>query len=325
MAQQSIAQPQFSRQGGALPRPGKTRSEPFSKVFARNWLLYLLLILPLLLILVLRIYPLWGISIAFVDFNPVKGIAGSVWVGLEHFQNMFSQPKMLELIRNTLLISMGKIFLGEITGLAFAILLYEIQFPPYKRLIQTVATFPHFFSWVIVGSMVLLILGSKGPVNQVLGSLGLDRVRFLSDNSTFLYTLIGSDVWKEFGWNSVIYLAALTQINPELLEAAAVDGAGRGRRLWHIILPGILPAFVFMLVLGFGNILDAGFDQVLVLYNPAVYQMGDILDTYVYRMGLTNSQFEIATVVGVVKAFVGFGAMMIANWVSLKTTHRSII
>ena len=287
-------------------------------------MLYLLLLPPLLLILFLRVYPLWGISIAFVDYNPVKGIAGSPWVALDHFKEMFRRPEMIQLIRNTLVISLGKIFLGEIAGLCFALLLYEIQFPPYRRLVQTVATFPHFFSWVIVGSMALMILGSNGLVNHGLMALGLDRVRFLADKMTFPYTLIASDVWKEFGWSSVIYLAALTQINPEQIEAAAVDGAGRGGRIWYVVLPGILPVFIFMLVLGFGNILDAGMDQVLVLYNPAVYATGDILDTYVYRMGLVNSKFEIATVVGVVKGVVGIAAILIANWVSLKVTGRSL-
>jgi putative aldouronate transport system permease protein len=294
-------------------------------MWQQNWLLYALLIPAALLILLLKIYPLWGISIAFVDFNPVKGVGASEWVGLKNFIDVFNRPDMGNLIRNTLLISIGKIVLGEIAGLAFALLLYEVQFPPYRRLIQTVATFPHFFSWVIIGSMALMILGSNGYVNQTLGTLGIDRIRFLADKNVFPLTLIGSDVWKEFGWSAVIYLAALTQIHSDLLEAAAVDGAGRGARLWHIILPGVLPVFVFMLVLGFGSVLDAGMDQVLVLYNPAVYATGDILDTYVYRMGLVNSKFEIATVVGIVKAFVGLAAILLANWVSVKVTRRSIL
>ena len=322
MAQDSLAHAKVPQARGVNIRQNSRVS--FRKVWQQNWMLYLLLLPPLLLILFLRVYPLWGISIAFLDYNPVKGVSGSVWVGFDNFVEMFRRPEMFQLIRNTLVISLGKIFLGELAGLAFALLLYEVQFPPYRRLIQTVATFPHFFSWVIVGSIALMILGSNGLVNQGLKELGLDRVRFLADKAIFPLTLIGSEIWKEFGWSSVIYLAALTQIHPDLLEAAAVDGAGRGSRIWHIVLPEVLPVFIFMLVLGFGNILDAGLEQVLVLYNPAVYATGDILDTYVYRMGLVNSKFEIATVVGVVKAVVGFAAIIGANWVSGKVTNRSI-
>jgi putative aldouronate transport system permease protein len=321
MAEHSLAQDTLV----SLTAAGTRQKGSWRNSLRQHWMLYLLLLGPLIIILLMRVYPLWGVSIAFLDYNPVKGVAGSKWVGLANFQTIFGQPKMVELIRNTLFISLGKIILGEIAGLAFALLLYEVQFPPYRRLVQTLATFPHFFSWVIVGSMALLILGSNGLLNQGLAAVGLEKVRFLADNRTFPYTLIFSDVWKEFGWSSVIYLAALTQIHPDLLEAAAVDGAGRGGRMWNIILPGVLPAFIFMLVLGFGNILEAGFDQVLVMYNPAVYKSGDILDTYVYRMGLINAKYEIATVVGVVKAFVGFAAIMLGNWVSQKTTHRSIL
>jgi putative aldouronate transport system permease protein len=319
MTQTSLTQAPSHPLQAARPSPAA-----WQKVLRQNWMLYSLLLIPLLLIVLLRVYPLWGISIAFVNYNPVKGITGSQWVGLKHFQAMFSQPKMLELIRNTLFISVGKILLGELAGLAFALLLYEVQFPPYKKLVQTVATFPHFFSWVIVGSMALMILGSNGLVNQGLALLGVDRVRFLADNNTFPYTLIFSDTWKEFGWSAVIYLAALTQIHADLLEAAAVDGAGRGARLWNIVLPAIIPTFIFMLVLGFGNILDAGFDQVLVMYNPSVYRSGDILDTYVYRMGLVQTKFEIATVVGTVKAFVGFAAILIANSAAKRATGQGI-
>jgi putative aldouronate transport system permease protein len=245
-------------------------------------------------------------------------LSGSEWVAWKNFQEVFRRPETINLVRNTVVIALGKITLEEVAGLAFALLLYEVRFPLYRRFAQVVTTFPHFFSWVIVGTMALSLLGATGAVNGMFASVGLPAVRFLADKRVFPYTLVFSDVWKEFGWSAVVYLAALTQINPELLEAAAVDGAGRGGRLWRIVLPGVLPVFVFMVAIGMGGILDAGFEQVLVLYNPAVYSTGDILDTYVYRMGLVNFKFEIATVVGVVKAVVGFVAIMTANWVSGK-------
>ena len=295
-------------------RPGQGPSS--GKARQRHRLLYLLLLPAAAALILFRVYPLWGIAIAFVDYNPVKGLSGSEWVAWKNFQDVFRRPEMLNLVRNTVVIALSKILLEEVAGLGFALLLYEVRFPLYRRFAQVVTTFPHFFSWVIVGTMALSLLGASGVVNGMFASLGLPAVRFLADKRVFPYTLIFSDVWKEFGWSAVVYLAALTQINPELLEAAAVDGAGRGARLWRIVLPVILPVFVFMVAIGMGGILDAGFEQVLVLYNPAVYSTGDILDTYVYRMGLVNFKFEIATVVGIVKAVVGFAAIMTANWVS---------
>lgn len=165
---------------------------------------------------------------------------------------------------------------------------------------------------------MLSILGTTGILNDVLKSAGLARVKFLTSSGVFPFTMILSDVLKGMGWSALIYLAAMTQINPELVEAAAVDGAGRMHRIWHVVLPGLLPTYIFMIALAFGYVLDAGMDQVLVLYNPAVYSTGDILDTYVYRVGLVNFQYEIGTVVGLVKAVVGFGMVVLANWVSGK-------
>jgi putative aldouronate transport system permease protein len=316
MAQESLAQPAAPGMAG--------RGTSFGAAWRRHSALYLMLVPAAVLLIVFGLYPLWGVSIAFVRYNPVKGLAGSPWVGLAHFREVFRRGVMAGLLRNTLLISSGKILLGELAGLAFALLVREVGWRPYRRLVQTVATIPHFFSWVIMGALMLSILGSSGGVNDLLVSLGLAKVRFLADKRIFPYVLVLSDVWKEFGWSSVIYLAALTQIDPHLLEAAAVDGAGRGARLWSIELPIVVPTLVFMIVLGFGYVLDAGFEQVLVLYNPTVYQTGDILDTYVYRMGLVNFKFEIATVVGVVKCVVGFAAILIANWVSGKVADQRI-
>ena len=300
------------------------QKEPFRKIWKHHKILYFLLIPAILYLIFMRIYPFWGIGLAFVDFSPVKGLSGSEFVGLKHFQEVFRRPEILNLIRNTLIISLGKIFLGEITGLAFALLLNEVKFPPYRRLAQTVTTIPHFFSWIIVGAIIISLMGSKGIVNQAIFSLGLEKIRFIGDKAIFPFTLIFSDTWKEFGWSAVIYLAALTQISPEWLEAAAVDGAGRIARLWYIILPSILPIFIFMIALGMGSVLDAGFDQVVVLYNPAVYSTGDILDTYIYRVGMINFKYEIATVVGVIKALVGYAAIMAANWASGKIAHYRI-
>lgn len=303
----------------------KRSASNWRTTFAHTWkqhrLLYLLLLPTLIWLLFLRLYPFYFASLAFVKYNPVQGLDGSEWVGFKNFVDVFKRPEILNIVRNTLLISLGKIFIVELAGFAFALLIHETRSPFYKKFVQTVSAIPHFFSWVIVGTLAMSLLTSKGWVNLTLDSLGMDKVGFLSDKFVFPFTLIFSETWKEFGWSAVIYLAALTQINPELLEAAAVDGAGRGARLWNIIVPTVFPTFIFMVVLGFGGLLDAGFEQVLVLYNPALYSTGDILDTYVYRMGLVNFKFEIATVVGLVKSVVGYIAIMSANWASGKMTN----
>ena len=304
-----------------LPTGRDEEHIPFRILWKRHKVLYLVLIPAALLLIIFRIYPMWGIGIAFVDYNITQGLTASKWVGLAHFQEVFRRPETLGLIRNTVFISVGKILLGEIAGLTFALLINEVRFPPYRKFAQTVTTIPHFFSWVIVGALVVSILGSKGALNDLLGLIGIPRIRFLVDKTLFPFSLIFTDTWKEFGWSAVIYLAALTQLNPELLEAAAVDGAGRAARILHIILPTLIPVFIFMIALGLGSVLDAGMEQVLVLYNPAVYSTGDILDTYVYRIGLINFKWELATVVGVIKGVVGYIAIMTANWISGKVAH----
>ena len=302
-------------------RSGSNWKSTLARTWKQHRLLYLLLLPTFVWLLVLRLYPFYFASLAFTKYNIVQGLSGSEWVGFKNFVDVFKRPEILNIVRNTLVISLGKIFIVELAGFAFALLIHETRSPFYKKFVQTVSAIPHFFSWVIIGTLAMTLLGSKGWLNLTLDTFGIDKVGFLSDKLVFPLTLIFSETWKEFGWSAVIYLAALTQINPELLEAAAVDGAGRGARLWSIIIPSVFPTFVFMVVLGFGGLLDAGFEQVLVLYNPALYSTGDILDTYVYRMGLVNFKFEIATVVGLVKSVVGYIAIMTANWASGKMTN----
>ncbi len=278
--------------------------------------LYLMLIPAILLLLVMKYYPLWGISIAFVDYNPFQGISGSEFVGFENFADMFSRRVTRDIIRNTLFISIMKIVLGQFFAVVFSLLVYEVRYDLYRRVVQTVTTLPYFLSWVILGGTMVTILGSNGPVNTLLEGAGLGSVGFLSDKDTFPWTLILTDVWKNFGFGAIIYLAALTMINPELYEAAAVDGAGRFHRMRYITLPGLVPIIVLMSALSLGNILEAGFEQILVLYNPLVYETGDVIDTYVYRVGLQGFNYEIATVVGLLKSAVGFVLILLSYWVA---------
>jgi len=256
--------------------------------------------------LLFSIVPMVGIVMAFQDYNPRMGWFGSEFVGLEHFEYLFSMSDAWRVMRNTLIIAISKMVLNIVVPLAFALMLNEVRNQRYKKIVQTVVYLPHFLSWVILASIILNIFGRNGVINAITGIFGADPVVFMQDDSIFQPLVIGTDVWKEFGYNAVIYLAALTGINPNLYEAAAIDGAGRWKSMWNITIPGLTPTIILLAVLGLGSVLNAGFDQVFNLYNPLVYSTGDILDTWVYRMGLVQLQFSLATAAGLLKSVVSF-------------------
>ncbi len=297
-------------------------------VFKKDWMLYAMLVPALVMLILFHFYPMWGILIAFKDYKFAEGILGSPWVGWQNFQTFFASRNAGNIIRNTVVISMGKIILGQIAAVIFALMLNEVRPRLFKRLTQTATTLPHFLSWVIIGGIMIQVLGTSGLVNKGLTALGFDAVRFLGRPSVFPWTLILSDVWKGFGFGAVIYLAALTGINPELFEAAAVDGAGRFQRIRYITLPSILPTIILMACLALGSILNAGFDQVLVLYNPSVMRTGDIIDTYVYRVGLIGEggmiNYGLASAVGLMKSVVGFFLIVLSYWLAGKFANYRI-
>jgi putative aldouronate transport system permease protein len=266
-----------------------------------------MLIPGILLLLIFAYTPMVGIVIAFQDFNPVRGFFRSEWIGLENFQFMLDLPDTKEIVTNTIEIAIMKIFAGLSVPIIFAILLNEIRITWYKRTIQSLVYLPHFLSWVILGGILIDVLSvNGGGINNFLGLLGIDPIFFLGDNFWFRTVLIVSDVWKEFGFSTIIYLAALTGIDPSLYEAASIDGASRWKRTKHITLPGILPVIILMSTLSLGNILNAGFDQIFNLYNPIVIGTSDIIDTYVYRVGLISAQYGLATAIGLFKSAIGF-------------------
>jgi putative aldouronate transport system permease protein len=297
-------------------------------VLKMHWMMYVMLIPAVVLLALFQFYPMWGILIAFKKYVPARGFAASPWVGLDNFKLFFASRNAWQILRNTVSISVGKIFFGQFMAVLFALMLHEVRLIKFKRAIQTTTTLPHFLSWVIVGGMMTQFLGSSGPINQLLALIGLDKIRFLGKPQIFQWTIIFSDVWKGFGFGSVIYLAALAGINPELYEAAAVDGAGRFGRLWHVTLPGILTTIVLLTCLSLGGILNAGFEQVLVLYNPLVMKTGDILDTYVYRIGLVGGgstpDFSLGTAVGLFKSGIGFILIMISYWLADKVANYRV-
>ena len=243
---------------------------------------YCIMVIPALVWMVLiNIVPMFGIIMAFQDFNPGKGIFRSKFIGLENFEYMFQLKDVSQIFTNTIVIAVGKLLLNVLVPVIFALLLNEIKNVAFKRCIQTVVYLPHFISWVIMGGILLDVFGLYGPVNMVLSALGMEPIAFFRISKLFRTLAIGTDVWKEFGFNAVVYLAALTGISPSLYEAAAIDGAGRWSRMWHITLPGLKPVIVLMTILALGNILNAGFDQIYNIYNQAVYSTGDIIDTWV--------------------------------------------
>jgi putative aldouronate transport system permease protein len=252
------------------------------------------------------IVPMYGIVMAFQDFNPARGFSGSRWIGLENFKYMFMLGDSKQVTINTLVIALWKMALNLLIPLVFALLLNEVRSSSYKKLVQTIVYLPHFISWVILASVVLNIFGYQGVINTISAAFGGDPKVWMTDPSIFRPLVIGTEIWKEFGYNAVIFLAALTGINPSLYEAAAIDGAGRLGAARHVTLPGIASTIVVVGVLGLGNVLNAGFDQIYNLYNPLVYSTGDILDTWVYRMGLVNLQFSLATAAGLLKSVVSF-------------------
>lgn len=279
----------------------------------KNARYYHVMLLPGMIFLVIfSIIPMFGIVMAFQNFVPAKGIFDSKFVGLAQFRRLFMLPDFRQILENTLIIALSKIIVGTLLAIVFAVLLNECRNVRYKRFIQTAVYLPHFLSWVILAVMFSNIFSYTGIINQLVTALGGEPVMFMISNTWFRPIIIGTDVWKEFGYNAVIYVAAMTSIDPSLYEAADIDGAGRWKKIMHITLPGILPTIILMGTLSIGNVLNAGFDQVFNMYSPLVYRTGDIIDTYVYREGLVNIQYSFATAVGLFKSIISFALLTTA-------------
>ncbi len=270
------------------------------------------------------IVPMVGIIMAFQNFNPGKGIFGSDWVGMDNFVYLTRLGNVPEIIRNTLVIAIGKLVLNIVVPLVFALLLNECRNMKYKKVVQTIVYLPHFISWVILANICMNIFGYFGIFNKILGLFGVEPTMWLQEPSLFQGFMIGTDVWKEFGYNAVIYLAALTGISPSLYEAAAIDGASRWQQVTRITLPALIPTVVLLATLAMGNVLNAGFDQVFNMYTAVTYTTGDIIDTYVYRIGITNMQFSLATAVGLFKSVVSFTLITLSYLLAYKFADYTI-
>ena len=284
------------------------KKKTFLEYFKQEWPLHVMLLPAVILLIIFAYLPMVGIVISFQDFVPSGGMKGfftSEWVGLDNFKYIFGLKDFRQVMINTLVIAILKIIAGIVVPLVLALLLNEISGKLFKKVTQTVIYVPYFLSWVVLGGILVDILSpTSGIVNRVITSMGGQAVYFLGDLKTIRGTLVVSDVWKGCGYNMVIFLAALTGIDQSQYEAARVDGAGYWKQMWYITLPGILPQVILVTVLGLGNILNAGFDQVFNLYSPIVYEKADIIDTFVYRLGMLNLQYSVSTAVGLFKSVV---------------------
>ncbi|WP_397386631.1 ABC transporter permease [Paenibacillus roseipurpureus] len=278
--------------------------------------MYAMLLPGVIFYLIFRYVPMYGIIIAFKDFSIVDGILGSPWAQPwdKHFLTFFHSPYFVQLLTNTFLISLYKLAFGALPPILFALLLNECRVGWFKSLIQTLTYMPHFLSWVIIYGILLALLSqSSGLFNQWVVHLGLRAIPFLTSTDYFRTILVSSEVWQNLGWGAIIYLAAIAGIDPTLYEAARVDGAGRLRMIWHITLPGIRSVIVMLLILRLGHIMDAGFEQIYIMYNIQVYPVADIIDTWVFRTGLQQLNFSLAAAVGLFKAVIGLTLVLVAN------------
>jgi putative aldouronate transport system permease protein len=285
---------------------------------------YLMLLPGLIWLFFFNLLPMYGVLMAFKDFNPGLGLLHSPWIGLENFRYMFVLDDSKQIFRNTVFIALLKMIGNLVVPLLFALMLNEVKSRLFSRSAQTIVYLPHFLSWVIVAGIMLDMFSYTGPINHFLSAFGIEPILFFANAKIFPALVVGSDVWKEFGFTTVIFFAALTSINPEMYEAAAIDGASQFKRIIRITIPSILPVAVLIATLSLGNILNAGFDQIFNLYNPTVYSTGDIIDTWVYRSGLVNMQYGLATAVGLLKSMIGFILITVSYGLAYKFANYRI-
>ena len=305
---------------------GKAERKALLAQMNRHKYIYLLLFIPVVYYFIFRYIPLWNAQIAFRDFISLKrtGITGGKWVGLQNFKTFIQSYYFWSLIRNTLMYSFGKILVSLPLSILLAIMIYECTHKALRKVVQTLSYLPHFLSWVIMYGILLSLLSpSEGIFNDIIKLFGGTPRGFLTDTSAFPFIVILSDAWKEIGWSAIIFIAALMGIDGTLFEAAIVEGANSWQRVRYITLPSIKPVIVIVLLMKIGTILDAGFNQLYMLYSPAVYSVGDIIDTWVFR-GTIEGRFSLATAAGIFKGVIGMTLLIVSNWASRKFTESSL-
>lgn len=304
-----------------------TQKESFlGRVRRESWVeLYLFLLPAVVVTFIFKYIPMNGIVIAFQDYNIFKGISESPFVGLKHYQNVFSNPDFFRVLRNTLVINLYKIVFWVPLPLVLALMIHEIRPGVFRRTAQTVIYLPHFLSWVIVGGIFVNILSVNGGlVNRLLGNLGIEPVAFMMDKNWFREVIVWSSMWKEAGWGTIVYLAAIVALDPQQFEAARIDGASKWKQIRYITLPGVANTIILVLMMSLGNLLTNSFEQILIMYNPAVYDTADVINTYVYRYGVGQMQYSYASAIGLFNSLVGFVLVVGTNALCRKFLDRSI-
>lgn len=294
------------------------------KTLKKNWPFHVMLLPSMIFLLLFSYVPMAGIVMAFQDYKPWLGFTGSEWVGLDNFRYLFERQDSIQVIWNTLVIAVLKLIFNLFVPFIFAILLNEIRRVKLQRTIQTLVYLPHFLSWVILGGILIDLLATDGFANRILGTFGVQPIFFLGDNDWFRFTVIASDVWKEFGYNTIIFLATLAGINPSLYEAAEMDGATRLKQTLYVTIPSMIPMVAVVGTLALGNVLNAGFDQIFNLYNPLVYAKGDIIDTFVYRTAILNGEMGFGTAIGLFKSVISMVLILLSYRLAYKWANYRI-
>lgn len=303
----------------------KSWSQRLWKTIERDKYLYLLILPVIVYYAVFHYVPMYGIVIAFKKFQPLKGILGSSWVGFRYFEEFFTAPYFWRLLKNTLLLSFYSLVWGFPAPILFALLLNEVRHKLYKRVVQTVSYLPHFISIVVIAGMIVSFTGLReGIVNQALTLIGLQPINFMAEAGWFRTIFVGSGIWQGFGWGSIIYLAAISGIDPQLYEAAEMDGAGRWTRMWHITLPCLIPTIVIMFIMQTGSLMDVGIEKVLLLSNPLTYETADVISTFVYRRGVLNQDYSFATAVGLFNNVINLILLVSVNALSRRLSQSSL-
>ncbi|MDF2962027.1 MAG: protein lplB [Paenibacillus sp.] len=295
------------------------------KDIKRDKYLYLLALPGLLFLLIFKYIPLAEVVIAFQNYSPLLGILKSKWVGLDHFVRFFSNPDFMLLFRNTMGISLLNLVFFFPLPILLSLMLNEVKNEIYKKVVQSIVYLPHFLSWVIIAGLTFLLFAKgEGVVNKMLEAFGMERIGFLTSPDLFWIMVTVQSAWKEAGWGTIIFLAAMASIDPQLYEAARMDGAGRFRQMFHITLPAIRSVIVVLLILRLGHIMDVGFEQIFLMYNGAVSQVAEVFDTYVYRVGIQQAQFSYSTAVGLFKSVVGLALVILSNKIAKKFGEEGV-
>lgn len=306
-------------------KPKKKSNQPsLFRHVRKEWRIYSFLLIPVIYFLIFKYFPMIGNVIAFRKYKGGPNILGTEWVGFKYFNQFFKDQNFWRAFSNNITLSISYLLWRFPLTLIFALLLNEIQSKRGKKFVQTVSYLPHFISMVILAGMIKEILSLNGPINAIIAGLGFERIEFISLPQWFPTIYIGSGIWQGIGWGTILYLAAMAGINPELYEAAKMDGANRFRLAWHVTLPGIRPTIMTLLILDIGGIMGSNFEKIILLYNPLTYETADVISTYVYRMGIVNANFNYATAVGLFEGLIGLVLVTSANTISKKLTNASL-